>query len=61
MQIKTLNVDNLTRQQIRSKVLRTWEAETPPPQNPLEAGLAKSRTDQHSKIPEVQKSGSAEG
>lgn len=29
MQIKTLNVDNLTRQQIRSKVLRTWEAETP--------------------------------
>jgi hypothetical protein len=29
MQIKTLSVDNLTRQQIRSKVLRTWEAETP--------------------------------
>lgn len=28
MQIKTLSVDNLTRQQIRSKVLRTWEAET---------------------------------
>lgn len=29
MQIKTLNVDNLTRHQIRSKVLRTWEAESP--------------------------------
>lgn len=29
MQIKTLNVDNLTRHQIRSKVLRTWDAETP--------------------------------
>ena len=29
MQIKTLNVDNLTRHQIRSKVLRTWDSQTP--------------------------------
>ncbi|MFZ3065729.1 MAG: hypothetical protein WA277_10670 [Nitrospirota bacterium] len=28
MQIKTLNVDNLTREQIRSKILKTWEAES---------------------------------
>lgn len=28
MQIKALNIDNLTRQQIRSKLLQTWEAET---------------------------------
>lgn len=28
MQIKTLNVENLTREQIRSKTLKTWEAES---------------------------------